>query len=241
MRSKLRRDIRLLKSYAAVSFLALLVASVAAFRQATPSVAEFDEINVQRINIVEADGRTRLVLSNSERQAQVTIDGQQVGPDRSRPAGMIFFNEVGDEVGGLVFRGTETNDGHSAGLSLTFDRWKQDQTVSLQYSERSGRYSSGLAVTDRPAESLLEIADLLTRLHGADSASERNRLTQEALAAQPGHAQRMFAGRNSNEDATMELKDAEGRNRLVLSVSPEGQARIQFLDDNGDTVREIAP
>lgn len=51
----------------------------------------------------------------------------------------------------------------------------------------------------------------------------------------------MFAGRNSNEDATMELKDAEGRNRLVLSVSPEGQARIQFLDENGDAVREITP
>ncbi|MYD86081.1 MAG: hypothetical protein F4Y14_07815 [Acidobacteria bacterium] len=66
-------------------------------------------------------------------------------------------------------------------------------------------------------------------------------MTQEVLAAQPGYAQRMFAGRNSNEDATMELKDAEGRNRLVLSVSPEGQARIQFLDENGDTVREITP
>ena len=40
MRSKLRRDIGLLKGYAAVSSLALLVVSVAAFRQATPSVPE---------------------------------------------------------------------------------------------------------------------------------------------------------------------------------------------------------
>lgn len=241
MRSKLRRDIGLLKSYAAVSSLALVVVSVAAFRQATPSVTEFDEINVQRINVVEADGTTRLVLSNSERQAQATIDGRQVGPDRTRPAGMIFFNEVGDEVGGLVFRGAERTLGYSAGVSLTFDRWKQDQTASLQYSELDGRYSSGLAITDRPAESLLEIADLLTRLDEATSESERARLAQEALAAQPGHAQRMFVGRNSNEDAIMQLKDAEGRDRLVLAVSPDGQARIRFLDQNGDTVREIAP
>ena len=85
------------------------------------------------------------------------------------------------------------------------------------------------------------MAELLTRLDGAASASERTRLTQEVLAAQPGHAQRMFVGRNSNEDAAMELKDTEGQNRLVLSVSPDGQARIQFLDENGDTVREIAP
>ena len=241
MRSRLRRDIGLLKGYAAVSSLALVVVSVTAFRQATPSVTEFDEISVQRINIVEADGRTRLVLSNSERQAQAVIDGQVLAPNRERPAGMIFFNEVGDEVGGLVFRGAETNDGHSAGISLTFDRWKQDQTVAFQYSELNGRYLSGLTITDRPAESLLEIADLLTRLDGAASASERTRLTQEVLAAQPGHAQRLFVGRNSNEDAAMELKDTEGRNRLVLSVSPDGQARIRFLDENGNTVREFAP
>ena len=59
MSSKLRREIRLLKSYAAASSFALLIVSVAAFRQATPSVAEFDEINARRINIVDADGRTR--------------------------------------------------------------------------------------------------------------------------------------------------------------------------------------
>ena len=206
-----------------------------------PSVTEFDEITVHRINVVEADGTTRLVLSNSERQAQVVVDGQVIAPDRVRPAGMIFFNEVGDEVGGLVFRGAETNDGHSASGSLTFDRWKQDQTMALQYSELNGRYSSGLAIMDRPDRSLGAVADLLNRLHGATSDSERTRLTQELVARQPGYAQRVFVGRNSNETSTLELKDAEGRDRLVLSVTPEGQARIRFLDDSGDTVQEIVP
>ena len=58
---------------------------------------------------------------------------------------------------------------------------------------------------------------------------------------QPGYAQRVFVGRNSNETSTLELKDAEGRDRLVLSVTPEGQARIRFLDESGDTVQEIVP
>lgn len=241
MRSKLHRDIGLLKSYAAVSSLALVVVSVAAFRQTTPSVTEFDEINVQRINIVEADGRTRLVLSNGERQAQVTVDGQQLGRDRERPAGMIFFNEVGDEVGGLIFRGAETSDGHSALVSLSFDRWKQDQTAVLRYSERNGRYWSGLTITDRSEQPLTAIADLLVRLDEARSETERTRLLQEIMARQPGTANRMFAGRDIDGNATIELMDAEGRNRLVLAVSPDGQARIRFLNQNGDTVREIAP
>ncbi len=241
MRSKLRRDLGLLKSYAAVSSLALVVVSVAAFRQSTSSIAEFDEINVQRINIVEADGSTRLVLSNSERQAQVTIDGRQILPDRARPAGMIFFNEVGDEVGGLVFRGAETSDGHSAVVSLTFDRWKQDQTIVLRYNERNGRYFSGLTITDRSEQPLTAIADLVARLDEATSETERTRLLQEIMARQPGTANRMFAGRDIDGNATVDLQDAEGRSRLVLSVTPEGQARIRFLDENGDTVREIAP
>ena len=241
MRSKLRRDIGFLKSYAAVSSLALVVVSVAAFRQTTPSVTEFDEITVQRLNVVEADGRTRLVLSNGERQAQVTMDGRQLVPDRERPAGMIFFNEVGDEVGGLIFRGAETSDGHSALVSLSFDRWKQDQTIVLRYFERNGGYSSGLTITDRPEQPLTEIADLLVRLDEATPETERARLLQEIIARQPGTANRMFAGRGMNGNATIDLKDAEGRDRLVLAVTPEGQARIRFLDENGDTLREIVP
>ena len=245
MRSKLRRDIGLLKGYAAVSSLALLVVSVAAFRQATPSVTEFDEITVQRINIVEADGRTRLVLSNSERQAQVTMEGQQIGPDRDRPAGMIFFNEIGDEVGGLVFSGEQTNNGRRAFGLLTFDQWKQDQTFALRYSDTNGRHSAGLLIIDRPDRSNAAAANLMALLDDAASESERARLTEqlneEIDVLRSETARRMFAGRNSNEAATLELADAEGRNRLVLAVSSDGQASIRFLDENGDPVREIAP
>ena len=245
MRSNLRRDIRLLKSYAAVSSLALLVVSVAAFRQATPSVAEFDEINAQRINIVEADGRTRLVLSNSERQAQAVFEGRVLLPDRDRPAGMIFFNEVGDEVGGLIFSGQTTDTGHSAFGGLAFDQWRQDQTVAIQYVDSNGRRRSGLTVIDRPNRSLAALADLDNRLRSATSETDRTRLTQELSAEREalraGTARRVYVGRDRSEVATIELADAEGRNRLVLTVSSEGQARIRFLDENGDPVREIAP
>ena len=85
MRTKLR-ELRLLKTYAAGSSLALVVVSTAAFYQGAPSVAEFGEIRAHRIDIVDADGRTRLVLSNSERQAQAVVDGQVILPNRVRPA-----------------------------------------------------------------------------------------------------------------------------------------------------------
>ena len=82
MASRLRREIRMLKVYAAGSTLALVFLSAAAFRQ-TPAAAvrqTFDEIDVQRINVVEQDGRVRLVIANSARQAVTVVDGKSILP-----------------------------------------------------------------------------------------------------------------------------------------------------------------
>ena len=51
----------------------------------------------------------------------------------------------------------------------------------------------------------------------------------------------MFVGRDSDSRATLVLASAEGRDRLVLSVASDGQASIQFLDENGNVVRDILP
>jgi hypothetical protein len=53
--------------------------------------------------------------------------------------------------------------------------------------------------------------------------------------------QRMYVGKSLEGDATLTLADAEGRDRLVLSVDGAGAARIRFLDDAGGVVRDITP
>ena len=65
----LRRDVRLLKIYALCSTTAFFVFALAAFARPmlTASKAKFDEIDVERINVVEKDGKLRLVISNRER------------------------------------------------------------------------------------------------------------------------------------------------------------------------------
>ena len=101
--------------------------------------------------------------------------------------------------------------------------------------------AAGLTVADRSEQPLTAIADLRVRLDEATSETERARLLQEIMARQPGTANRMFAGRSMDGNATIDMKDREGRDRLVLAVTPEGQARIRFLDENGNTARELAP
>ena len=60
---------------------------------------KFEEITVERINIVEPDGSLKMVISNSSKQHPGMMDGQSLGK-RERDPGIIFFNEEQDEVGG---------------------------------------------------------------------------------------------------------------------------------------------
>src|SRR4030095_12471326 len=155
---KLERDVRLLKAYAFAVTLLLGVLAVAGFSQANQK-NKFAEIDVERINIVEKDGNLKMVISNSERQHPGVIDGRTLS--RSRPAGMLFFNDKGDECGGLSFNGEQKDGKSNAGALLAFDRFLQDQTVAIQYGESNGQYYAGLRVWDRPDGPLGELIDQL--------------------------------------------------------------------------------
>ena len=48
-------------------------------------------------------------------------------------------------------------------------------------------------------------------------------------------AQRVFVGKE-NKLALVSLHDGQGRIRIRLSVEPEGTARLEFLDESGETV-----
>lgn len=157
MDTKLQKDVRFLKGYCIVitlffgGFVAFF--AVSSISNATQQKTKFAEIDVERINVVEKNGKLNMVISNGERQHPGIIDGRML--DRKRPAGMLFFNEKGDEVGGLSFSGNQSADGKgNASALLAFDRFNQDQTVAIQYSESNGRYQSGLRVWDRPDKSL---------------------------------------------------------------------------------------
>lgn len=73
METKLHRDVRLLKAY---SFLTtLLLAAIAFSTRRGYSEPQVFEIDVERINIVQKDGKLKLFISNSERQHPGVVDG----------------------------------------------------------------------------------------------------------------------------------------------------------------------
>lgn len=91
----------------------------------------FDEITVRRINMVEPDDTKRIVLSNKAQFPGGFLQGKEVArPDRRSFAAMLFIDDEGTENGGLIQKGSMGADGKiSSGLSLTFDRFRQDQAL----------------------------------------------------------------------------------------------------------------
>src|SRR5262245_40665587 len=159
MRQSLRRQFLFLRAYAIVTSLALIVLAAAAFRQ-TGKPQNLGEINVERINVVDANGTLRMVIANKDRMHPGVMDGKTI--DRPRPvAGMIVFNDEGDEVGGLTYSGQDRNGVRSANAGLMFDQLKQDQTIGFSYSEGGGRRTAGFQVWDRPETRLSELIDQL--------------------------------------------------------------------------------
>jgi hypothetical protein len=226
---------------AALGLGALLPHSFAAADNPQARVATFDEINVQRINIVEPNGRNRLVLANSARFPGLFMNGREYRHHNRTGGGMLFFNDDGDEVGGLSFRSDAA--GRSASAGVTFDQYKQDQTVSMLYNEANGRRQAGMRVWDRPDYSIEPLVQMSDRAARATTDQERQRIRGEMQAFAQSHggggAERFFAGKQQ-QDAIVRLADPQGRPRLVMRVGADGQPSIEFLDEHGAVTRRIA-
>jgi hypothetical protein len=126
------------------------IIAVSAFRQSQKT--RFTEIDVERINVVEKDGKLRLTISNAERLPQPIIGGKSYplrGGTGAGSGGMIFFNDEGNENGGLAYAGHKTATGYRANGHLTFDQFDQDETVSFSYTDVDGRARAGFTIADR--------------------------------------------------------------------------------------------
>jgi hypothetical protein len=238
MRQSFRRQFVLLRAYAFVSSLILVVLATAAFRQQT-AVASFGEITVERVNVVDRNGTLRMVISGKDRMHPGVMDGVTI--DRPRPvAGMLFFNDEGDEVGGLTYTGTVAGGRGRANAGIMFDQLKQDQTIGMSYSESNGQRAAGFQVWDR--SDTVRLSELITKLNAANklpAGSEREAAIAAVRSTAPPGPRRVFVGKTQDKSATVVLSDAEGKARLTLTVDAAGNPRIEFLDEAGKVVARI--
>ena len=212
---------------------------------------QFEEIDVKRINVVGEDGRVRLVIANKERLPDPIIDGKSLPRSGPPTPGLIFYNDEGDECGGLIFGGGRQPDGsYSVGAAMMFDRYKHDQTLSLQYIEEDGRSVYGLRIWDRPEIPITETEFFRKRqaIQRMEEGPEREKALvelqeAEAEAAAKGDlgVTRVFLGRNRAGEAILSLADRKGRERIRVVVGADDVPKLEFLDERGEVVYRLPP
>ncbi|MEO9078168.1 MAG: hypothetical protein ABI268_02550 [Rhodanobacter sp.] len=204
----------------------------------SPMNAKFDTIDVQRINVREPDGTLRMVISDHAAFPGLILHGKEYAHERTQ-AGMLFFNDEGTEQGGLIFAGSKSADGKvSSGLSLTFDRYDQDQQLQLIGLDRNGRTVAGMQVNDVPDRPIMQDMDEQAKLD-AMPAKARDALMASRDSKQYYGAPRYYAGKSLSNNSVVMLNDASGKPRLQLLVTPEGKAEIRFLDAKGEPQRVL--
>lgn len=206
--------------------------------------AAFDTIEVQRINVREPDGTLRMVVSNKDAFPGAIFGDREY--DHPRPvAGMIFYNDEGIENGGLIFAGGLGEDGEpDSGGHLSFDPYDRDQTLALSQHETDGVVRAGLQVNDTGSQSIEGLFREMQRIEALpepEREAARQALFAENAAQGGALKQRVFVGKNRGQESVVALSGADGKPRLLLEVTPEGRARIAFLDADGKEVGSITP
>jgi len=248
MDARIERDVRFLKIYALVTSTVIVALSVMAFSRQNdaPRAAEvraahakFDVIDVERVNVMEPDGKYRLVLSSSARSQGPLYKGKPFlysGTERPR-AGMIFFNDEGTEDGGLIYGGKQLGDtGYTALGHLSFDQFNQDQVFVIQYVDRNGKRRVGIQINDRHNVNINDWSaqrDSLRKLPDGAQKTEALRKLNDGAPEEPRVAERLYVGRDTLKNAIVKLSDRLGRPRLRMLVDSLGMPRLEFLDANG--------
>jgi len=167
--------------------------------------ASFDTLTVQRINVVDSDGKTRLIIANSDRFPGVEIGGKVYPRSIHDTAGLLFFDTKGLETGGLVL----TKLGADDVANMTFDYTYQltdGVRIIKQESADGQRWQAGFNVFDRRPGP------------GADHSSQG--VQRIALI-------------DENQNAQLVISDTAGHPRIRIGVDKTGTPLIETLNADG--------
>ena len=104
------------------------------------------ELTVQRLNIVDENGKNVLVLSNKSLIPDPVLGGKTF--KRAVDAGgIILYKESGDETGGIAM--SETDETGLRAMVLDYNNTDAIGLVVREDHDKTGDYSAGLMINDR--------------------------------------------------------------------------------------------
>jgi hypothetical protein len=168
----------------------------------------FNILEAERINIRERNGILRAALSNSSG----FNEGYRAEHGGVTFSGLMFYNEEGDEEGGLVYSGKGLpSGGQDADVTLTMDQYHQDQNVYMHHEEhkdsKGSRVEDGLSINARPDWTRIKEEYGIYAEMDKLSPQERDELRLNAIQAGKISSNRLFLGVRRGADKTVSYDD----------------------------------
>jgi hypothetical protein len=235
MDKMLQRKINFLTGYAILSSIGIAFFILSSFGE-KDKILNVDELTLKKLNVIGEDGKLRLVISNEKRQHPGIIEGQPL-PKRERPAGIIFFNNKGDECGGLVAEVNTKKGVTNSAMSFTMDNYNDDQVIQLindeTYENGNASIVRGLRVNEFPVgTSMMASIKEYNELEKIKDPQERKE-KQKEMWSKRGSKRRLFIGRSTDNDTGLFLYDTTGKPKMKIYVDKTGKPRIETIDDDG--------
>jgi hypothetical protein len=227
------REVRVLRTSTTLVTVACLILALCAFAAQNRKV-KFEELDVERINIVESNGQIKLVIANKERLPGPVIGGKTYERVGLKSPGILFYNDKGDESGGLRTASSEAEGKYVAGAGLAFDKYNGDEVIGIRYNDDNGTRTVSLRILDQPDASPAEQKKNFEQARKLPPGPERDALRRQAVANQP-----VLVGTSVDKAAAVTLFDGNSRPRIRLSVTVEGEAKLEFLDVDGKVVQAL--
>ncbi len=199
------------------------------------------ELQVERLSIVGPDGNLYVSISNPEQQALATTHGVPHYPDSKRDLpGLIFFNRVGDEVGGIYYDG---NDEESFS-GITFDQQKNDQILAIMKDEykHGDEWKRWYGMFLRERSDSIRVKTLFEQLKEdikdlGEEEKQKAYLKFKKYIDSEINVYRMFLGREENKNVGLFLYDSKGKERIKIYVDTLDVPRITIIDTLGNEKR----
>jgi hypothetical protein len=231
---------------AALAFVAIRNPAVARGAPGAPRKMTLDELDVQRINVREPDGKPRVITTSRARLPGAIFGGVEYPhPGRDVGGGLLFFNDEGTEAGGLCYSNRKVGNAADNQMVFTADQYNQNELMGLSYGNERGKRTAGLTVyDDRPEKSLLPVVQAFSEMTRATAESDKQERKQRVdLLIKDSidrERTRVFVGKRG-EDAEVVLGDRQGKPRIVLRVNGKGEPAIELLDAAGAVIKRISP
>jgi hypothetical protein len=218
-----------------LAFAAVVVYGAAALRHYT-----FDTITARRINIVEPDGTVRLTISNRADFPGAWNRGKEYPrPDRRDAAGMLFMSEEGTEQGGFIWGAGQLPDGSIQNhLHLSFDQYEENQVFAIDAGQEGNDKFSRITIVDQGNYAIAEKRNANEAIDKLPP-NEQDAAWDKFFATHRSDVKRLQLGRSADGSVGLELRDTNGKVRLLLSVRASGEPILQFLNEDGKVVREL--